>query len=835
MRSTMHQPLLVSVISCLILRAQGICPTDQFSCTTLDQYVPINWRCDGINDCRDGSDEMDCGSSTLTSSQNPTTILPRIETTRRSTTLTSSQNPTPTLPRIETTRRSTTFTSSQNPTTTLPRIETTRRSTTLTRTQNPTTILPRIETTRRSTTSTSSQNPTSILPRIETTTTITQNGRCLNETLSFRGLQLTFPEGIIGNNYVSMEMCGNVSTNAGLPLAHRDCGQGSSWMEPQLNTCFSPEDALTEIQRIAGTTVTEENVEQVAKDLVVVTFQIENSDETVVGKVAESLESIVDTNTSSPEVTNAFIGTVNNLMNFEAESLQTTSSNKIISLLEQQISLVQQNQNNFTEVQDKLAVVAVKLDPQLADFITFFHEPDEDGGSVTDGELHLMNAINTSPRANRTSIFIHRDVLQTAMEEKSNSTDSTVPVSFFLYSDSSLFFQTVNQSMDGAAHNSRLRSSVASQVIGANIEGSVVKNLPTEYAVVASFPNTTSELLNDTEFVFHKMCVFWFVPEGTDDGYWSEEGCNLTEKMNYTICTCNHLTSFAVLVGIGNIPPIADVFLTVVTWVGSLLSVIGLLACTLLLLGVKSLRAKEASKIHINLFLSLIAFYITFLAGDLFFHNPLICRNLASTVHYFGLTTVCWMSVEAVNMYFLFVKYERSTIRHFVPIACVLAYGLPLIPVLTVYFLPRPDKYAHCFLPLGKPLYFGFLLEVFLLVIFNTTLFIAVVRTVVFRQFLSTNAQRNKKAEVISRIQQFVLFWILLGLSWIFGFLSILPKRKINAFVALFCIFTSLQGVVFFIFFCAKNPEVREGIRKAKSQLTSQNETNMETLQTETL
>ncbi|XP_071848719.1 adhesion G-protein coupled receptor G2-like isoform X2 [Apostichopus japonicus] len=659
-------------------------------------------------------------------------------------------------------------------------------STTLTSSQNPTPTLPRIETTRRSTTLTRTQNPTTILPRIETTRTITQNGRCLYEMLSFRGLQLTFPEGIIGNNYVSIEMCGNVLTNADLPLAHRDCGQGSSWMEPQLNTCFSPEDALTEIQRIAG-------------------------------------------------VTNAFIGTVNNLMNFEAESLQTTSSNKIISLLEQQISLVQQNQENFTEVQDKLAVIAVKLDPQLADFISFFHEPDEEGESLTDGELHLTNAINTSPRENRTSIFIHGDVLNTAMEEKSNSTDSTVPVSFFLYSDSSLFFQTVNQSMDGAAHNSRLRSSVASQVIGANIEGYVVKNLPTEYAVVASFPNTTSELLNDTEFVFHKMCVFWFVPEGTDDGYWSEEGCNLTEKMNYTICTCNHLTSFAVLVGIGNIPPIADVFLTVITWVGSLLSVIGLLACTLLLLGVKSLRAKQASKIHINLFLSLIAFYITFLAGDLFSHDPLICKNLASTVHYFGLTTVCWMSVEAVNMYFLFVKYERSTIRHFVPIACVIAYGLPLIPVLTVYFLPRPDEYAHCFLPLGKPLYFGFLLEVFLLVIFNTTLFIAVVRTVVFRQFLSTNAQRNKKAEVISRIQQFVLFWILLGLSWIFGFLSILPKRKINAFVALFCIFTSLQGVVFFIFFCAKNPEVREGIRKAKSQLTSQNETNMETLQTETL
>lgn len=89
----------------------------------------------------------------------------------------------------------------------------------------------------------------------------------------------------------------------------------------------------------------------------------------------------------------------------------------------------------------------------------------------------------------------------------------------------------------------------------------------------------------------------------------------------------------------------------------------------------RTLRAKQASKIHMNLFLSLIAFYVTFLAGERSSHNPIHCRNLASAVHYFALTSVCWMSVEAVNMYLLFVKYERSNIRHFVPIACVMAYG----------------------------------------------------------------------------------------------------------------------------------------------------------------
>lgn len=48
---------------------------------------------------------------------------------------------------------------------------------------------------------------------------------------------------------------------------------------------------------------------------------------------------------------------------------------------------------------------------------------------------------------------------------------------------------------------------------------------------------------------FNHTCVFWDSSE--DGGTWSPRGCSVVEtNPNYTVCSCNHLSSFAVLMAV---------------------------------------------------------------------------------------------------------------------------------------------------------------------------------------------------------------------------------------------------------------------------------------------
>ncbi|PIK59214.1 hypothetical protein BSL78_03853 [Apostichopus japonicus] len=381
---------------------------------------------------------------------------------------------------------------------------------------------------------------------------------CPFQSLSFSGVQLTFRATYPGSHVNSIQNCSEESSNAYHPLAMRVCDE-DGWEEPVLTTCYTPEDAAHAVERITNTTVTEENVDEVASDLALVTTQTEDLDVSQVEDVAESLRDIANVNSSSIEVTESVVGTVNNLMEVNERSLeQTVGSSSVIVSLEQQISNVQKNPNNFTDVQHNVGVQAVKLDPDITKAVTFINLPpsnttgrDALNADLAEENTRLFNNKQEVRTDNSTtSIYVPSKILELALEV--DPTITHVPISFFIYKDSRLF-QTSQVSSTSAPEkdNIKNRQEIASQVIAATLEH-----------------------LGQNEVVKEEKCVFWSVSEDGKQGTWSAEGCTLTKDKNQTVCTCNHLTSFAVLVGIGSDLPEALSIITVVVildkWLNSL-------------------------------------------------------------------------------------------------------------------------------------------------------------------------------------------------------------------------------------------------------------------------
>ncbi|KAJ8022333.1 Tolloid-like protein 2 [Holothuria leucospilota] len=650
---------------------------------------------------------------------------------------------------------------------------------------------------------------------------------CPFDRIYYSGIELTFRATIPRTSAQSIEVCGRDSSNANMSLARRNCGE-EFWDEPELIECYSSDEITDAIEKISQENVTEENVKEVSNELALLTSQTEDLSPTDVDNAAESLESIVETGSPSPDVTDSVVGTVNNLMEVPEDTLaQAADTSSYVASLEKQVTNVHQNPDNFTEVQNNVGVKAVKLNPNVTKAITFINLSPFDlnkaerlSANLSDENTVLFNDEEEVKNENSSSsIYIPPKILQVANEAYQGKED--LPFSFLIYKNAKMF--PANNSDDVNDGTTTIGEEIVSQVIAAKveIENITIENLASEDAIITRFITTIEA--NGSEIV-SRTCVFWKVSE--DDGskgFWSTEGCSLMSDQddeNRTACKCNHLTSFAVLFRIGKKDYQPKAYLDVITKVGTSLSVVGLTACILTLTLIKRIRVKQATKIHINLCLCLIGFYISFLAGDLAKGNKTHCKNIASAIHFFCLAMIAWMCAEAVCMYFMFVKYARTSIKYFIPVSFILCYGLPLIPTFLVRFLDKTELKDYCFLHPGPSLYYGFLLEILVMVIFNMIVFVLIVRQVVFRKMLSTNAQRNKKKEIIARIQQFVLFWIFLGLSWIFGFLSAIPKIG-EIFTVLFCIIISLQGFILFIFICVKNPEIQKILVKTKMRFTS--------------
>ncbi|XP_045146638.1 adhesion G-protein coupled receptor G2 isoform X2 [Echinops telfairi] len=324
------------------------------------------------------------------------------------------------------------------------------------------------------------------------------------------------------------------------------------------------------------------------------------------------------------------------------------------------------------------------------------------------------------------------------------------------------------------------------------------------------------------------ICVFWDVSRNGGKGGWSPNGCSVQVKtLNETICTCNHLTSFGVLLDLSrlSLQPAQMMALTFITYIGCGLSSIFLSVTLVTYIAFEKIRRDYPSKILIQLCAALLLLNLVFLLDSwvALYSRRNLCISVAVFLHYFLLVSFTWMGLEAFHMYLALVKVFNTYIRKYILKFCVIGWGLPAV-IVAIVLVISPDNYglgSYGKFPNGSPDDFcwinnhtvfyitvvGYFCVVFLL---NISMFIVVlVQLCRIKKKKQLGAQRKTSIQDLRSVAGLTF---LLGITWGFAFFAWGPVNI--TFMYLFSIFNTLQGFFIFIFYCVAKENVRKQWRR---------------------
>ncbi|XP_062323775.1 adhesion G-protein coupled receptor G6 isoform X1 [Osmerus eperlanus] len=362
------------------------------------------------------------------------------------------------------------------------------------------------------------------------------------------------------------------------------------------------------------------------------------------------------------------------------------------------------------------------------------------------------------------------------------------------------------------------------------------------YVVASSVGNYTIRNLKDPvkiEIVHlnyqhspNPVCMFWDFTMKDSAGGWNSEGCRVgpDSNGNKTVCLCDHLTHFGILMDISGAAALIDEqntkILTFITYIGCGISAIFSAATLLTYIAFEKLRRDYPSKILMNLSTSLLFLNMLFLLdgwlASLNMHG--LCVAVAVFLHYFLLSSFTWMGLESIHMYIALVKVFNTYIRRYILKFCIVGWGLPAAIVAMVVAVDRTSygkqEYGRGdtgqgsseFCWIQSPVVFyvtcvGYFSLVFLM---NVAMFIVVMIQICGRNGKRSN--RTLREEVLRNLRSVVSLTFLLGMTWGFAFFAWGPVNL--AFMYLFTIFNSLQGLFIFVFHCALKENVQKQWRR---------------------
>uniref|UniRef100_A0A4W6FMQ7 Adhesion G protein-coupled receptor D1 n=1 Tax=Lates calcarifer TaxID=8187 RepID=A0A4W6FMQ7_LATCA len=304
------------------------------------------------------------------------------------------------------------------------------------------------------------------------------------------------------------------------------------------------------------------------------------------------------------------------------------------------------------------------------------------------------------------------------------------------------------------------------------------------------------QILNQSNKVF-LYCAF--LDYSSNEGVWSNEGCVRSDgNMTYSVCLCNHLTNFAILMQVVPLKLTAghQVALSTIGYVGCSISIfcLAITLVTFAVLSSVSTIRNQRYHIHANLSFAILVAEILLLISARFDPGTLPCKVMAVLLHFFFLSAFAWMLVEGLHLYSMVVKvFGSEGSKHFY-----------------YYGIGWGRSAQYCWLSLKNGAIWAFVAPALFVIVVNIGILISVTR--IISRISGENYKVHGDANAVKlTVKAVAVLLPILGISWIFGVLAV--NTQSLAFLYIFAVFNSLQGFFVFLFHCLLNSEVRAAFK----------------------
>ncbi|KAM9369812.1 adhesion G protein-coupled receptor B2 [Phaethornis superciliosus] len=335
-----------------------------------------------------------------------------------------------------------------------------------------------------------------------------------------------------------------------------------------------------------------------------------------------------------------------------------------------------------------------------------------------------------------------------------------------------------------------------------------------------------SHIINGTS---HPQCVTWdYSRMDAGLGNWDTESCQTLETLPaHTKCQCRQLATFAVLAQLPRdlaMDPSGTP--SVPLMIGCAVSCMALLTLLVIYATFWRFIKSERSIILLNFCVSILASNILILVGQSQMLSKGVCTMTAAFLHFFFLSSFCWVLTEAWQSYLAVIGRIRTRLvrKRFL----CLGWGLPALVVAVSVGFTRTKGYgtaSYCWLSLEGGLLYAFVGPAAVIVLVNMLVGIIVFNKLMSRDGISDKSKKQRagskpppcgslllkctKCGVVSSAAMtsatassaMASLWSscvvlpLLALTWMSAVLAMTDRRSI-LFQVLFAVFNSVQGFV---------------------------------------